>query len=1375
MKTKRFLAFLLATLVLIGLFPLSVGAQDVSVEEMYISGIALTENFNGDWRDHYENGVVVDKWFEYDIYPNDVTVIFSDSSAFSGTVDEVENRTGLSFEYGLQNAQSYENQWKPNNEYVAQASLGNVSCEYYVRVNENPIDHIVVPDVTITENNGGVWYDYYDANGSLKPWYCYDMNNTEMTVYFKDGTSFTGHGYDFYSFVSDTPYFESDSKQDYHNRWLVNNTYEDTVSLLGVKASFNVTIEESYVKSVEVEDLELIENWNGGYGGHADENGDWIENSWFCYNTEPLSLKVTLKDGTVVTGNTSDIYIGTGYVVNSNDNQSYTNQWTVGNTYTATASVCGVTAEYNVTIKESPVESIVVQDCTIIKNCDGYYSGHIDEDGNWVEDSWFRYYLQPTDITVFFKDKTRVSGTVNEIEEATGESAAWTDYQDYSSQYTVGERTETFYFLGASTEYKVNIVETPVESITIADLALKAELDGSLNGHIDEEGNWIEESWFRYNETPESLTVNFKDGTSFTGSPYDLVEEYGYFFDIEDIQSYETEWKAGNTYTLNYNFMGFNGSYKVKIEESPVESIIVEDVYLMEGIDGHWETRYDEDYEPDGEWYCFTWDIPDYTITLTDGTTVTQDDTEYFEQLGFYPTFDNDQSQDNIWLPGNTYTATFSFYGKTVEYNVIIEESPVSSIEASDVTLRAYVDGYWEGGYNEQGDFVDFFCYDNFEPYITVNYSDGTSFSGTCDELFLETNIAADYYADQDPDSFWEPGGSYTATVEFMGAKADFKVIVEEAPIKKVTLKQAPRDTSLVVNEYFDLYGAVFTVEYEDGFKEDVIVPYHHNRFNEARIYSDYFERYSTPLVINESFESTGKYNVSVLIFGYEVKIPVNVTDSFCVSVDLENGEDNALYVTFGYEDGSSSREKIKHLLPSGYGDIIEGGFLSQTYIFTDKGIYIGEIWSYENGEIMLWYEGCVSERITSPWYNIHENTAIGGMMTYIMEHIDNFRGVIDEENIDIICDITWSFSDLNCEYNGDGTVSAVVTELEEKIESLFAVNIDLTEFNGYSNDGYFTYTPSGFGQGSPQLCEFKFADGKWYAVIEQDYGPVFFVFDEDMRLMVYDYELIRYNATVSLKSLPDKLSYAMGEELDTTGMCFVVNSDICYEYETLEYEILGFDSEEPGTKTVRVTLGDEYYDEFEVTVSSADGWVESGDDWRYYEDGVLVTEEWVKSGGKWYYMDAQGVMVTETWKKDSKGWCYLGANGAMATNKWVKDSKGWCYVGKDGYCVTNKWVKDSKGWCYLGKDGRMVTNKWVKASKGWCYVGAKGYALTNCWQKDSKGWCYLDKNGRMVISDWVKDGGKWYYLNSKGYMVTGTVKIDGKTEKFNSKGVWLG
>ena len=46
--------------------------------------------------------------------------------------------------------------------------------------------------------------------------------------------------------------------------------------------------------------------------------------------------------------------------------------WTVGNTYTVTGTLLGRSAEFNVSIIESPIEKIEIDDVSMIENTHGY-------------------------------------------------------------------------------------------------------------------------------------------------------------------------------------------------------------------------------------------------------------------------------------------------------------------------------------------------------------------------------------------------------------------------------------------------------------------------------------------------------------------------------------------------------------------------------------------------------------------------------------------------------------------------------------------------------------------------------------------------------------------------------------------------------------------------------------------------------------------------------------------------------------------------------------------------------------------------------------------------------------------------------------------
>lgn len=139
-------------------------------------------------------------------------------------------------------------------------------------------------------------------------------------------------------------------------------------------------------------------------------------------------------------------------------------------------------------------------------------------------------------------------------------------------------------------------------------------------------------------------------------------------------------------------------------------------------------------------------------------------------------------------------------------------------------------------------------------------------------------------------------------------------------------------------------------------------------------------------------------------------------------------------------------------------------------------------------------------------------------------------------------------------------------------------------------------------------------------------------------------------------------------------------------------------------------------------------GWEKSGNQWYYYDNGVLVKNGWRNINGKWYLFDATSKMLTGWQLKDGK-WYYFLENGAMHT--------GWSMIKGKWYC--------------FDKDGAMVEG----------------------WRKSGEKWYYFDADGSMK-QGWFKDkSNKWYYLSvPDGEMVTGTKSINGKAYIFDKNGV---
>lgn len=102
------------------------------------------------------------------------------------------------------------------------------------------------------------------------------------------------------------------------------------------------------------------------------------------------------------------------------------------------------------------------------------------------------------------------------------------------------------------------------------------------------------------------------------------------------------------------------------------------------------------------------------------------------------------------------------------------------------------------------------------------------------------------------------------------------------------------------------------------------------------------------------------------------------------------------------------------------------------------------------------------------------------------------------------------------------------------------------------------------------------------------------------------------------------------------------------------------------------------------------------------------------------------------------------------------------------------KYINLQKGYTSIGAVPVIVNaqGQWAKENGKW-YYNDNG-AWKKGWSNIDGVWYYFNGNAEMHIG-WLNDGGSWYYLSSDGSMVNYTTTIDGKTQRFNSNGVWLG
>ena len=80
---------------------------------------------------------------------------------------------------------------------------------------------------------------------------------------------------------------------------------------------------------------------------------------------------------------------------------------------------------------------------------------------------------------------------------------------------------------------------------------------------------------------------------------------------------------------------------------------------------------------------------------------------------------------------------------------------------------------------------------------------------------------------------------------------------------------------------------------------------------------------------------------------------------------------------------------------------------------------------------------------------------------------------------------------------------------------------------------------------------------------------------------------------------------------------------------------------------------------------AKSDGWDIRGDEWIYYKDGKVMSNQWLQDGGSWYYLGPSGAMIKSAYYTVGNKVYYFDAFGRMLTNSLTPD--GLHYAGGDG------------------------------------------------------------------------------------------------------------
>ncbi len=248
------------------------------------------------------------------------------------------------------------------------------------------------------------------------------------------------------------------------------------------------------------------------------------------------------------------------------------------------------------------------------------------------------------------------------------------------------------------------------------------------------------------------------------------------------------------------------------------------------------------------------------------------------------------------------------------------------------------------------------------------------------------------------------------------------------------------------------------------------------------------------------------------------------------------------------------------------------------------------------------------------------------------------------------------------------------------------------------------------------------------------------------------------------------------------------------------------------------------------ATKVTKDGWVQSGKNWYYFENGTEITSQIRKIGSfyfgfdysghmcvnttfsmsqydesgsyigyRYYYADSEGHLYINKWRQYGGEWFYYGADGARVSGwQTIAGTRYFFNPGYDGNMLRSCYVMDGNDIYRLGSDGaaKKVTNPnnlFYDVYERFAVYYDNGTRVRNTWKEINKKWFYFDSSGSPIHGDvrnikniyyafntdgtmattgWVKLNGYTYYVkNEKGYLATGEQQIGDKYYYFENNG----
>lgn len=344
--------------------------------------------------------------------------------------------------------------------------------------------------------------------------------------------------------------------------------------------------------------------------------------------------------------------------------------------------------------------------------------------------------------------------------------------------------------------FTVTVEESPVLRVEVEGPQYIVNYDGwsTYDSIYNEETDTYERTpnYQCYSTEPKRVTIYLKDGSVWENGYVNWNgRDYWINYNSEP-QNYENQWGVGY-HTVQGTVMGYDFSYDVEIVESPVASIEIQPLSLIENVDGYLREEGYWDEEKEEYVYCeyfYYYVSASATVTMKDGTVF--EDTHYFtwNDRDHYIESNVNQRENPLQFGMNYLTGRVLGYEYTIPVEII--STPIASVDFYPLTATEYTNGYWqEGTYwdeETQQDVPYKYYHYYIYPRATITMKDGTVYE---DVSGVDWNDGWHSLQDfeQNREKALQAGYNYVSG-SILGYEYTLMIEIKESPIASVVIPE---------------------------------------------------------------------------------------------------------------------------------------------------------------------------------------------------------------------------------------------------------------------------------------------------------------------------------------------------------------------------------------------------------------------------------------------------------------------------------------------------------------------------------------------------------------------------------------------------------